>query len=102
MWPGVAGNLAKFEDKLRRTRMTEAKLKEKQSLYSRPKNCEVMVPPELQQPHTRSQDIRMQKVKNSFLKGLMPLTQLTNTPSSCKTVYHVRAENPLLNKDWML
>ena len=34
-----------------------------------------MVPPE----YNRSQDIRMQKVKNCFLKGLMPLTQLINT-----------------------
>ena len=32
------------------------------------------------QPHTRSRDIRMQEVQNSLLKGLMPLTQLTNTP----------------------
>ncbi len=44
MWPGVAGNLAKFEDKLLRTRLAKAKLKEKQSLHSRPKHCEAMVP----------------------------------------------------------
>ena len=31
------------------------------------------------QPHTRSQDICMQNVQNSLLKGLIPLTQLTNT-----------------------
>ena len=84
--PGIAENLAKVVDKLLRTRLAEEKLKEKQSLYSRPKNCEAMVPTRVNseiwqqlQPHTRSQDIRMQKVQNSLLKGLMPLTQLTNT-----------------------
>ena len=53
---------------------------------SRPKNCEAMVPTRVNaniwqqlQPHTRSQDIRMQKVQNSLLKRLMLLTQLTNT-----------------------
>ena len=84
--PGVAENLAKVVDKLLRTRLAEEKLKEKQNLYSRPKNCEAMVPTRVNseiwqqlQPHTRSQDIRMQKVQNCLLKGLMPLTQLTNT-----------------------
>ena len=84
--PGVAENLAKVVDKLLRTRLAEEKLKEKQSLYSGPKNCEAMVPTQVNlkiwqqlQPHTRSQDIRMQKVQNYLLKGLMPLTQLTNT-----------------------
>ena len=84
--PGVAENLAKVVDKLLRTRLAEEKLKEKQNLYSRPKNCESMVPTRVNseiwqqlQPHTRSQDIRMQKVQNCLLKGLMPSTQLTNT-----------------------
>ena len=85
--PGVAENLDKVVDKFLRTRLAEEKLKEKQSLYSRPKNCEAYGahPSKLEeiwqqlQPHTRSQDIRMQKVQNSLLKGLMPLTQLTNT-----------------------
>ena len=62
--PGVAENLAKVVDKLLRTRLAEEKLKEKQNLYSRPKNCEAMVPTQVNseiwqqlQPHTRSQDI---------------------------------------------
>ncbi len=101
--PEVAENLAKVVDKLLRTRLAEEKLKEKQNLYSGRKNVEAMVPTRVNleiwqqlHPHTRSQDIRMQKVQNSSLKGLMPLAQLTNIlPSTCRTVYHVRAENQL-------
>lgn len=84
--PEVTENLAKVVDKLLRTKLTEEKLKEKQNLYFRPKNCEAMVPTRVNSeiwqqllPHTRSQDIRMQKVQGLLLKGLMPLTQLTNT-----------------------
>ena len=84
--PEVAENLAKVVNKRVRTKLAEEKLKEKQNLYSRPKNCEAMAPTRVNseiwrqlQPHTHLQDVRMQKVQNSLLKELMPLTQLTNT-----------------------
>ncbi len=43
--PEVAENLTKVVDELLRTTLAEEKLiKEKQNLYSRPKNCAAMVP----------------------------------------------------------
>jgi hypothetical protein len=72
-----------------RTKLSEDKLKEKQRLYTRLQNCETLVTTRVNaeiwaklQSHTRSVDIRLQKVQALLLKDIVPILQIANTQLS--------------------
>ena len=87
--PPLLDKLAVVVNKMLRTRLSEDKLKEKQKLYTRPQNCETLVTTRVNaevwsklQSHTRSIDIRLQKVQALLLKGIVPILQIANTQLS--------------------
>ena len=89
--PLLLDQLATVVKKMLRTKLSEDKLKEKQRLYTRPQNCETLVTTRVNaeilaklQSHTRSVDIRLQKVQALLLKGLVPVLQIANTQLSCE------------------
>ena len=84
--PPMLDKLATVVNKMLRTKLSEDKLKEKQGLYTRPQNCETLVTTRVNaeiwsklQSHTRSVDIRLQKVQALLLKGIVPILRIANT-----------------------
>ena len=87
--PPLLDKLATVVNKMLRTKLSEDKLKEKQRLYTRPQYCETLVTTRVNaeiwaklQSHTRSVDIRLQKVQALLLKGIVPILQIANTQLS--------------------
>jgi hypothetical protein len=87
--PPLLDKLATVVNKMLRTKLSEDKLKEKQRLYTRPQNCETLVTTRVNaeiwaklQSHTRSVDIRLQKVQALLLKGIVPILQIADTQLS--------------------
>ena len=84
--PPLLDKLATVVNKMLRTKLSEDKLKEKQRLYTSPQNCETLTTTRVNaeiwaklQSHTRSVDIRLQKVQALLLKGIVPILQTANT-----------------------
>lgn len=78
--------LAKMINNLLTTKHPEEKLKEKQTFYSRPENCDKMVSmrvnPEIWDkisPASRSRDLRLQNKQASIMKGIAPIVQNLET-----------------------
>ena len=87
--PPLLDKLATVVNKMLRIKLSEDKLKEKQRLYTRPQNCETLTTTRVNaeiwaklQSHTRSVDIRLQKVQALLLKGIVPILQIANTQLS--------------------
>lgn len=83
--------LASLVDKMVKTSLSGDKAKEKLEKYNRPENCENLVNtkvnPEIwskMRPHTRSRDLKMQKLELTLLKSMIPISKLCDKLLSLK------------------
>ena len=84
----MGNKLAAMLNKMARSKLSEEKLNK----YSRPQNCENLVGakvnPEIWskiRPETRSRDLKMQKIQNTILKAITPLTELSDSLLNLKS-----------------
>ncbi|XP_071092915.1 uncharacterized protein [Haliotis cracherodii] len=84
--PPINSKLAAAMNKMMFQKMGDEKFKSKTQAYDRPTNCDMLqaskVNPEIWgrlRAHTRSNDIKMQKLQTCLITATMPILQLTDT-----------------------
>ena len=83
--PNADSELASIINTLIKDGLPDEKLQDKMNKYHRPGNCEHLTKVRVNQavwdnlsPSVRSQDVRIQKVQTTLLKGICALTSLIN------------------------
>lgn len=81
--PAVNQLLAKIVQGLMREKLSEEVLTETQNRYNRPENCECLSTTKVShligdklKPETRSNDIKLQRVQSTLVKGVSPMVSI--------------------------
>ena len=81
--PAVNQHLAKIVQGLMREKLSEEVLTETQNRYNRPENCDCLSTTKVShligdklKPETRSNDIKLQRVQSTLVKGVTPMVSI--------------------------